>query len=142
MNGHFFVRDMFLKMDIEGNEWACFDSISSKTIDQFSQIVCEFHNLENFTSPDFAELAARVFEKLYQTHRVIHVHGNNNLPFVELWGVPVPRVLELTLVNAANFEFERSSEIFPTPLDHPCHPLLPDLFLGSFQFDRPETVAS
>lgn len=142
MNEHARVRDIFLKMDIEGNEWSCFDSISSGTIDQFGQIVCEFHNIELFAASDFAEQATRVFEKLHQTHQVIHVHGNNNVPFVELWGVPVPRVFELTLVNRKDFDFEKSTETFPTPLDRPCHPLIPDLFLGSFQFGRPTDASS
>jgi hypothetical protein len=142
MNGHFLERNMFLKMDIEGNEWNCFDSIPSRTVGQFDQIVCEFHNFEKFTTPEFSEQATRVFEKLHQTHRVIHVHGNNNLPFAELWGVPVPRVFELTFANVQNYQFEPSSEIFPTALDQPCHPLLPDLFLGPFQFGRRDVAPS
>jgi hypothetical protein len=136
INGHAYTSDIILKMDIEGNEWACFDHLLPETIGQFRQIVCEFHNFEHFTKTAFAEQVTRVFEKLYQTHRVIHVHGNNNLPFVELWGVPLPRVFELTLVNAKYYQFEKCLEIFPTELDLPCHPLLPDLFLGAFQFEK------
>jgi hypothetical protein len=140
LNGHESARDMLLKMDIEGNEWSCLDATASEVIDQFSQIVCEFHDMERMADPEFAEPVARVFEKLYRTHRVVHAHGNNHLPFVELWGVPVPRVFELTFANIRSFEFDKSIESFPTALDQPCNPLLPDLFLGSFQFGAPRAT--
>ena len=134
-NGDTQTQEMILKMDIEGNEWTCLDTLSSSTIGQFRQIVCEFHNLRLLQdNEEFAQRAKRVFEKLFATHRVVHVHGNNNAPFYVIEGIPLPDVFELTLANIRNYKFEESREIFPTPLDQPCTPALPDLFLGTFQF--------
>lgn len=126
--------DLILKMDIEGAEWGAIPLASPEDLDHFSQICIEFHDLGQLTHPAFAEMAAAVFRHLRQTHLAVHVHGNNNCPMYSVLGVPVPDVLEITLARRRSHEFVPSTEIFPTGIDHPNRPALPDLFLGSFRF--------
>ena len=126
--------DLILKMDIEGSEWGAIPLMTPDDLAHFDQICIEFHHLGQLTRPAFAEMAAAVFRHLRQTHVAVHVHGNNNLPMYNVLGVPVPDVLEITLARRRSHEFLPSAEIFPTAIDYPNRPDVPDLFLGSFCF--------
>jgi hypothetical protein len=126
--------DLLLKMDIEGCEWDVFDRASAETLAKHTQILCEFHEMSRLVAPDFRARARRVFEKLHKHFAVTHVHANNCAPFSLVANIPIPDVLEITLANRARYQFERSDEIFPTPLDAPCSPDKLDYFLGAFRF--------
>jgi len=65
---------------------------------------------------------------------VVHVHGNNAQPATNVFNVILPVFLEVTLANRRHYQFAETNEIFPTPLDQPNVPNLPDLHLGSFKF--------
>ncbi|WP_291343715.1 hypothetical protein [Acidiphilium sp. 20-67-58] len=127
-------EDLILKMDIEGSEWGAIPLMTPEDLAHFNQICIEFHNLGQLTRPIFAEMAAAVFRHLRQTHIAIHVHGNNYRPMHNVLGIPVPDVLEITLVRRRSYEFLPSTEIFPTVIDYPNKPEIPDLFLGNFRF--------
>ena len=76
----------------------------------------------------------RAISVLTAEHRVIHVHANNHRPISIVGGVPVPSVLEFTLVRADDTRLETSDEVFPTPLDTPCYRGRADFRLGTFRF--------
>jgi glycosyltransferase involved in cell wall biosynthesis len=126
--------DLLLKMDIDGDEWGVLDTLDQASIGRFRQIVCEFHDLDRFGDPKWRLRARGAVERLYRTHCVLHVHGNNNVPQALVGSRLVPKVIEITFVRRDAYEISASTEIFPTELDRPNDPAAPDLFLGSFRF--------
>jgi SAM-dependent methyltransferase len=126
--------NILLKIDIEGNEWAIFDSTPPEVLSRFSQIVGEFHYFEAFSDLEWRRLFARVLKKLSDAYAVVHVHANNFPGFSNVANVILPNVLEITFANRSMYSFSETDEIFPGPLDAPNDPNCPDMFLGSFRF--------
>lgn len=133
-NGHVSTQDLILKMDIEDGEWEVLESLETKVIAQFRQILLEVHYLSRLADPIWAARMKGVFRKLRTTHMPVHVHGNNHCPIVVVHGVPFPDVLELSYASRAAYSFAESREIFPGTLDRPNERNKPDLFLGNFSF--------
>jgi hypothetical protein len=126
--------NIFLKIDIEGDEWKVFDATPESHLNRIAQIVCEFHNLSQLSESGFYNIAFRVFEKLSRSFAVTHVHANNCAPVVNLSNVIIPDVIELSFANRKRYSFCESAEIFPTELDAPCDKDNADIFLGKFMF--------
>jgi hypothetical protein len=122
------------KIDVEGAEWHAISAAKSTDIEQLDQLVIEFHGLLGLRYQDFSDVAAQTLGKLRATHFPFHVHGNNHGYFEILCGVPVPDVLEVSYARRTRYNFEPSTELFPTVLDYPNHPHLPDFHLGTFNF--------
>ncbi len=133
-NGHAGNSNMILKCDIEESEWVALRVTPSSVLRQFRQIVVEIHNFGYLGHPQHAEGVRETIEQLTACHRVVHVHGNNHAPMYVIGGLPIPAVLELTLVRADEGTFIPSNERFPTPLDMPCRCDKADLYLGDFDF--------
>jgi methyltransferase FkbM-like protein len=123
-----------LKIDIEGNEWQVFDAASPSALDRFSQIVCEFHALQHIGDQGYTELFRSVLDKLRRHFEVVHVHGNNALPMVNVANVALPALLEVTFANRRHYQFVETNEVFPTALDQPNIPGMPEMRLGCFKF--------
>jgi GT2 family glycosyltransferase/glycosyltransferase involved in cell wall biosynthesis len=134
MNGHRGRSDLLLKCDIEGCEWEVLAALPAGCLRQFKQIVLEIHYLERLTEPDFSKVVERAVEVLTADHRVVHIHANNHRPYSIVGGVPLPSVLEITLVRAHDTRLEKTDEVFPSPLDTPCYRDRTDFCLGSFRF--------
>jgi len=54
----------------------------------------------------------KCFEKLSNTHYLVHVHGNNNSPVVN----NIPNVMELTYVNKSYFTSVPKLNTVPLPI--------------------------
>ncbi|MDR2105338.1 MAG: hypothetical protein LBP51_06250 [Deferribacteraceae bacterium] len=129
---------MILQMDIETAEWELFEKLDEHILQQFEQILVEFHNISP-KSKDFIQ-QIEVFEKLNKTHQVIHIHGNNlgDLHFVWRGGVRsiaclscIPASLEITYVRRDDsINFIPEDSFFPTELDRANNPRRPDMVLG------------
>ncbi|MBN8908954.1 MAG: hypothetical protein J0H99_20555, partial [Rhodospirillales bacterium] len=52
---------IILKIDIEGDEWACLEAVKASALAHCTQMICEFHHLNRLADPDFANAAYRVF---------------------------------------------------------------------------------
>ena len=126
--------NILLKIDIECNEWAVFDSTPPEILSRFSQIVGEFHYFQAFSDVEWRRIFARVLKKLSDAYAVIHVHANNYGGFSNVANVVVPNVLEITFANRSIYSFSESDEVFPGPLDIPNDPSRPDMHLGTFRF--------
>lgn len=133
-NGHHGRDDLLLKCDIEGCEWDVLAGLPDDCLRHFRQIVIEIHFLERLADPEFAAVVERAVAVLTAGHRVIHVHANNHRPYSLVGGIPVPSVLELTLVRTRDVGLETSDELFPGPLDSPCYKGRADFRLGAFRF--------
>jgi hypothetical protein len=123
-----------LKIDIEGHEWPVFLATKLETLEKFAQIVCEFHGFNLLHDENAYRYMIAALRKLREVFEVVHVHGNNALPFAVIGNVVLPCLLEVTFANRRYYEFEETNEVFPTPLDQPNLPNRPDMRLGCFKF--------
>ncbi len=127
--------NLILKIDIEGAEWEVFDVLPDADFARFTQILVEFHDLHRYRDAAWRERAGRVFAKIVQSHRLIHVHGNNYNATFAAGMRECPRDLEMTFVRSDRCAWQPSRETFPTPLDRPNKPSVPDYELGDFRFE-------
>ena len=122
--------DLLLQMDIEGGEFETLLSTSSKLLAQFRIMIIEFHYLQELFNKPFFLLLSRVFEKLLQTHSVVHIHPNNCCGSIKSKGLVIPRLAEFTFYRNDRFEQESYRQVFPHPLDRDNTPkptlVLPD----------------
>jgi hypothetical protein len=106
--------NIFLKMDIEGCEYPWLLSLENSKLQQFKQIVIEFHGINddswNTTHSDKIEC----FKKLHQTHFVIHIHGNNCGDLTD----NIPNTVEVTYLRKDLFDSEPKLNIEPLPIQN------------------------
>lgn len=138
-NGHLHRNDLILKMDIEGTEWDVLRTLPARTLEQFSQIVVELHELVTVKKPDQFPRVCTGLHALNRGHQAVHVHANNWGELVNIGSVTLPDVLEVTYVRRADHHFAPCLRNFPTPLDKPCNPDMPDYFLGPLGVIRDPT---
>lgn len=133
-NGHQESNKLILKMDIEGYEWGVFEETSIHVIEQFVQIVIEFHGLSPKRSKEELSLVFKVLEKINKTHQSIHVHANGHTPVSWLGEWALPELLEVTYVRRKDYakRLIQNTRTFPTSIDQPTSPWLPDVSLGKF----------
>lgn len=110
-------RDLLLQMDIEGAEFETLMAMSSALQAQFRIMVIEFHYLHQLLNKPWFMLVSRVFEKLLETHSVVHIHPNNCCGSMTSRGLTIPRVAELTFYRNDRFEPRGFQSRFPHPLD-------------------------
>ncbi|WP_161795897.1 FkbM family methyltransferase [Synechococcus sp. GFB01] len=133
-NGHQETNNLILKMDIEGHEWSVIEETPSDVLNQFSQIVIEFHGLNpTSTSEDLARIFLAL-AKINETHQSIHVHANGYCSVSWLCELALPHVIEVTYVRRSDYQgqFIPNKRFFPTNIDQPTFPWLPDVYLGLF----------
>ena len=133
-NGHERSKNLLLKMDIEGYEWSVFEETPSAVIGQFVQIVIELHGLiPSRSKADLSQLLS-VLKKINQTHQSVHVHANGHCPISWLGELALPNLLEVTYVRRADYadRLVPNTRTFPTEIDQPTFPWLPDINLGKF----------
>jgi hypothetical protein len=119
----------FLKMDIEGCEWSWI--MYTPYLKNIKQMVIEFHGVwtdgwKNHTLTFIHEC----FEKLSETHYLIHVHGNTG------GGVTnkLPNVIEMTYIRREG-SLEKNTHTFPVKgLDYPNSTNDIDIFLNAQPF--------
>lgn len=126
-NGHEQNRDLILKMDVEGAEWDALINLDEKILNQFRQMVFEFHNMYD---PRFYSITCKVLEKLNKTHQPVHVHGNNYGPRKCVNKLVMPHALEVLYVRKENYQFSQSRHFYPREFDMPCNPNADEIILG------------
>jgi hypothetical protein len=109
--------DLILQMDIEGAEFETLMSTSSALLAQFRIMVIEFHDLQDLLDRTYFKFASRVFQKLLQTHRVVHIHPNNCCGVVRSRGLTLPRLAEFTFYRNDRLRQQSYCRTFPHPLD-------------------------
>ena len=131
-NGHENNHDMILKMDVEGAEWDFLENVSSSTLNQFEQLVFEFHDLTSPKTFEEMDRTLNLIDKINLTHTLVHLHGNNCGHYINVENIGViPDVLELTYLRTENHKFHDDKEIFlPTHLDTPNNFQVADIPLG------------
>lgn len=122
-------HNLIIKIDIEGDEWEVFDSVSNNILEHFRQIVVEFHWLQNFATTEWSDRAIAAIKKITHAHQIVHLHGNNFSGFAVLGGIPFPNVFEVTLIRKDKHIFSRTHRHWPTNLDAPNDNATPDLYI-------------
>ena len=129
-NNHTSKENMILKMDVEGAEWEFIETVDPKILEQFDQIIFEFHSL---TRAGADKRILSLLEKLNETHSVIHVHGNNTSCLLQIGDTLFPDAMEVTYANKQKYEFEDYDELFlPIVLDVQCDFCRPEVGLGEW----------
>ena len=127
-NNHQDKNNMILKMDVEGAEWGFFESVSSETLSQFSQMTFEFHGMDITPNP---EKIINILRKINKTHKLIHLHANNNGSYVQLGGKKFCSLLEVTYVLKSKYDFIDDYDVdLPLSLDEVNIDGIPEIELG------------
>jgi len=99
--------NIFVKMDIEGHEFAWLQSLSFQQMDKISQLTIEFHNPFN----------RDIFNK-FSNHVLIHFHGNNCCGLRSFKGVLIPNIFECTYIHKKYVTMKiKNTQQIPSSLD-------------------------
>ena len=123
-------NNIFLKMDIEGGEYPWLLSLNQDNLNKFKQIAIEFHGIYDDSFGNDYNSKLNCFKKLYNTHYLIHIHGNN---YTQKNTNGIPDVVELTYIRKDYFieEPKLNTTILPIPgLDFPNTNNGPELSLN------------
>tara|TARA_B100000029_G_C17370325_1_gene885907 strand:- start:180 stop:989 length:810 start_codon:yes stop_codon:yes gene_type:complete len=104
---------IFLKSDIEGDEYVFFNDLL-KHSEKINLIVVEFHNLDK-DRYKFKDLIMKI-KKIFH---LVHLHGNNYSNYCE---DGLPKVLEITFINKKYYKVleDNFNKSFPIPgIDFP-----------------------
>ena len=132
-DGHTQHDNLILQIDVEGAEWAVFAEADAEQLNQFKQIIVEWHGLSPLIEGLDTRLA--VLRKMLHTHLPVHVHINNyGLANSAAQGlVGYGDAYEVSYVRRRDFDFRLCTDSFPTPLDAPCRADWPEVALGAWQ---------
>lgn len=120
---------LILHIDIEGDEWELIESITPDLLQRFSQLYCEFHRV---TNQNLIDTYITLLKKISLSHIPVHIHYNNNGQIIGLPDFLISSLIEITYARRDLDIFSPSEESFPTPLDAPTLPNIPDIYIGKF----------
>lgn len=118
--------NIFMKMDIEGEELALFSTISHTDLLKIKQLVIEFHSASDTVLPI----------RLAKTHWLVHFHANNCCGTTSVDGIRVPNIFECTYVRREPGDnFPLNKRPIPDPvLDQPNLVKKPEIELNGAPF--------
>lgn len=91
--------DYILKIDIEGSEWEVLDEVDARMLEQFSQIIVEFHDLHKHIVNLQVSRITKVLSKMRIFHDVVNFHPNNFGDFEIIGNHPIPDIFEVTYLR-------------------------------------------
>lgn len=109
-------NSIFVKMDIEGSEYRCFDALLEEQ-DRITGLVIELHDVDLHLD------RISHFIKNFKLN-LVHIHANNYASVSENL---VPLALELTFSRSAIMKDEECT--YPSELDQPCGPELEEILI-------------
>ncbi len=121
--------DLVLQMDIEGAEWPVLLNVSEEVLLRFRVIVLELHYLERLIDQVGFEFLFATLDRLLRHYHVVHLHPNNVIRPLNVAGLSIPRLLEVTLLRRDRAQPTGYAKHFPHPLDRKNDPLRPDIVL-------------
>ena len=122
--------NIFLKMDIETNEFQWLEIVEKKHLQKCNQIIIEFHFVyqdneyvnelfNNLSFPISVNRRINCLKKLEETHYLIHLHPNNCCGTTMFNDIEIPNVFECTYIRkdlCKNIQYS-SNQIPDTLLD-------------------------
>ncbi len=119
---------MILKIDVEGAEWGFIENTSSETLSRFSQILIEFHWIH---APKYTHRIPAALRKLNQTHKAVHVHGQNIGHYVSLGSQTFCSQIEVSYVRRDRYTLDEDYDVvLPLSIDMPALMHIPEVNLG------------
>ncbi|MCB0195868.1 MAG: glycosyltransferase [Anaerolineae bacterium] len=124
--------DIFLKLDIEGGEFAWMSALSTAELLKFKQIVIEIHSLFRY---DYSQ-RGNFLDKLTANHILVHFHANNCCGTTDVGGITVPEVFECTFIRKDCYPSPLipNQDAIPSALDQPNIAASPDISLKGWPF--------
>ena len=114
------LGDLILQMDIEGGEYQTIIATPMDILRRFRIIAIEVHYAQDWFNNQISwSVAQTFFTKLLQDFHVVHLHPNNNCPFIQVDDLLMPTVFEITLLRKDRATPEGFCDTFPHPLDQP-----------------------
>lgn len=95
-------KDMILKIDVEGAEWSAFANTTSAELENYQQILVEFHDLCNLSNDTQSEVMRKAIANLCETHFPVHIHANNYSRLVRFGRYWFPDAIEVSLVRKSD----------------------------------------
>ena len=139
--------NIFLKMDIETNEFQWLEIMSNEHLLKCKQIVMEFHFA--FNNSEYADSIFRHFsyqinmerrinclKKIAETHYLVHFHPNNCCGTVIFNNIEIPNVFECTYIrkDLCKYVYPNKSSIPNPQFDTKNVANVPDIFLQGYPF--------
>ena len=126
-------KDIFLKMDIEGDEYLWINNLTDDELSKFKQIAIEFHE-------PYEKYKWRCLERLCKTHWAFHFNPNNCGAVCFHGDTKVPESFEMTYVRKDAIEKTPSTNTtpFPTKLDKPNAPNRPIISYNERPYCAPD----
>jgi hypothetical protein len=122
-NLSFFMKNynnIFLKMNMEGNEYLWLDYVSVNDLKKFKQLLVKFHGINDDTWNCDYKTKVNVFKKLSETHYIIHAHGNKHQDSQLKTEVNIPSVIEFTFIRKDLLENPKLNTYkLPMNIDYP-----------------------
>ncbi len=135
--------DLLLQMDIEGDEYATIATIPDDLLRRFRIVILELHRLPSILSkPPFFNRAKTAIDKLIPLFETVHLHTNNASGSVEIDGVDIPRVVEITLLRKDRANITGPVTRLPHPLDYKHKSQQPDIAVPDTWLGKPPSPAS
>lgn len=128
----FETNNAVLKFDVEAAEWDCLRTVRPELLRHFRLIVCELHGLTSVGNPAFMQGFRDGINVMTRHHTTVHLHANNCCGLMMVEGVPLPAVVEVTLLRNDRSDFTFCHDPIPGPLDFPSMTDRPDLALSAF----------
>lgn len=128
----FEANNSILKFDVEAAEWDCLRTLRPELLRHFRMIVCELHGLTSVGNTAFMQGFRDSINVLTRHHTAVHLHANNCCGVALVEGVPLPAVVEVTLLRNDRSDFSPCQEPIPGPLDFPSMADRPDITLRVF----------
>ena len=115
---------------IEGAEYEVINSISTKTLNKFSLLVIELHNMSSLFNANSHNLIETSLLKIIDSFFVAHIHVNNTGRIAYYSGIEIPDKLEITFLNRRDYIENRNIKFFKYhALDAACSEQIKEVFL-------------
>ena len=112
-------KDIILKLDVEGDEYATLIDISEENLKKVRILVVEFHDLRNLRNDLFLNIFDKVINKLENYFYVCHLHVNNISKIKNISNYLVPDMIEMTFIKKDRVKnFSSKFSTLPHKLDH------------------------
>lgn len=123
--------DLMMQMDIEGAEYEVLASAPLHALRRFRTIIIEFHGLDWLRfAPALSFRLLPAWRRMSVDFEVVHVHPNNCCGTFTTFGVPVPRVLEVTYLRRDRVRGDCRPAELPHKLDRDCVEGVPPIRLS------------
>jgi hypothetical protein len=122
-------QHLLLKLDLEGSEYSAMLTASEEVFKRFRIIVLKLNDVDKWGHPAFFRIAEDFTNKILQYFNVVHVHPSNKGKISNVSGIPLPEILEITLLAKKRCNIVGYINSLPDELDKPCNPEIADLVL-------------